>query len=640
MIYIDFETRSACDLSAAGPYLYARHPSTEIICLCYAIDDGEVDAWTPGEGPFPPALRDAIDGGHWVEAHNAAFERNIWEVFLQNDVPIAPHQWRCSMARAAALGLPQALEDLARFLGTSEQKDAAGRKLMLRASLPARSKGGRDLFGEVPKVFFDRDPALIARVVDYCRQDVRTERAVSKLLPGLSKDELKVWQVDQAINSRGIKIDRALCENAVAFVAKASSALCDELRDLTGGEVGSPTEVAKLRGWLVGQGVDLDSLNADAVEEAVGTLPAGPARRALEIRQEAGRSSVAKFGALLERASPIDDRIRDILRYHGGFVGRWAGVGPQIQNFPRGTEANVDALANTFATGDFELFDLFWGSVFDAAVSALRPALVAPSGHSLLVWDFGQIEARVLADVAGCRKLSGLFASGADVYRSFASEAFGKHPDKITKDERFIGKTCVLGLGYGMGAAKLQLSLVKELPSITLGLCERLVNVFRSTYPEIPALWRRLETEFLQVAGDGSPTRTYRKRTLGKLSYIAAKVPSGREFAYISPRVVAGKVTYSKNYNGSMTVADTYGAKLVENFVQAAARDVMAAGMVRLFDAGFLLDATVHDEIVAEAPDAEAAERLEEGRKILEEPPAWCGARLKVEGFVSKRYRK
>lgn len=611
--------------------------------MAWAIDDEIVQVWgpSPAEG-LPAELCNAIRKGAEVEAHNSAFERSIWThigIPRYGFPPVAFDKWDCTMARAAALGLPQSLDGLASALRLPIRKDLEGQKAMIKASRPVAVAGSRDLFGEVP--VFDTTPALLARVREYCANDVEVERAVSQLLPQLSDRERAIWLLDQEINDRGISVDVELCRNAIELVEKATAELSAELLDLTGGAVTGPTDLNGIKRWLRTVGVETAVLD----EKTVSGLLAGSldwkARRVLNIRQIAGRSSTAKYRAIVERVDPADKRIRNNLRYHGAATGRWAGSGAQVQNFPRGDHGHLaETIAEMISAGDVEDFDLLFGDAISAAVSALRPSLVAGAGKSLLVWDFAQIEARLLAWFAGCSKLETLFASGADVYKAFAAEAFRKPIDKVSKDDRFVGKICVLGLGYGMGAESLAKTFEGYGRPINQRLARRLVEVYREAYPEIPETWSRLGSEARDALYSGEIGRWKVSHKREALRFLTYELPSGRRLHYFQPEIQDGKIVYRKTLGKSLAKDSTYGGKLCENVIQAIARDVLAEGMLRLKRAGFSLVATVHDEIISEEPLELAGDRLEEGARLLETRPAWCSAPLAVEGFASRRYKK
>lgn len=638
MIVVDFETRSALDVSSVGSWRYACDSSTDLICLGWAIGDGPVGVWSPGQ-ELPLELCRAIAGGAEVEAHNVAFERSVWnEIALRKYRFPAVRSWSCTMARAAALGLPQSLEGLAAALRLPVKKDLEGQRAMLKASRPVALAGSSDLFGEVP--VWDTTPALLERVRAYCAQDVEVERSVSRELPQLSAREMAIWRLDQEINDRGICVDVELCRNAIELVELETARLSAELVELTGGAVTGPTDLNGIKRWLRSIGVETTVLDERTVSALLAQELEPRAARVLAIRQIAGRSSVAKYKAMLERADPRDHRIRNNLRYHGAATGRWAGSGAQVQNFPRGDHSGqvAETIAEMLSAGDVEDFDLLFGDSISAAVSALRPALVAGPGLVFCVWDYAQIEARLLAWFAGCSKLETLFASGADVYKAFAAEAFRKPIERVSKDDRFVGKVCVLGLGYGMGAAKLAATFEGYGRPIGLELAKRLVRVYREAYPEIPALWSRLESDAREVvSGESSSAGGW---SMVRERFLSFLLPSDRRLHYLDPKVEDGQLVYRKALGKSLAKDSTYGGKLAENVIQAIARDVLAEGMLRLERAGFSLVATIHDEIVSEEPEQLGTRYLEKGTALLEQRPEWCSAPLAVEGFVSRRYKK
>lgn len=625
MIHLDFETRSELDLREVGVYEYAAHPSTDIICLAWAVDDGPVNIWTPGQQA--PRLPEA----QLVSAWNASFERNVWGLIGQARYgfqPIEFSRWRCTMAKAAAMGLPQSLDLFAKVIGLEAQKDNSGKKVMLKLSKPRKAKEGKALFDDAAE--WHQCPKDLATVYEYCRQDVEVERQADRWMRDLSPRELAVWQLDQRINDRGLVVDRELCANAVRIVTDAQEELALELRAITGGAVQAPTEIGKLKDWLATQGVETATLGASDVTRILAQGDLAPAaRRALEIRQIAGKSSMAKFEAMLARSNA--GRMRGNLRYHGAGPGRWSGMGAQIQNFPRGSISKVDLLADLFCLGDREALELFFGDPIEAAKSVLRAAIMAPAGKVLLVWDYAQIEARILAWLAKESDLVREFALGADVYRSFGSRLFGKPQEQISKQERFIAKTCVLGLGYGMGAAKLKATLANYSTSIDDKFAKRCVDTYRATYKKITGLWASVEKQAIAASG------MFRKWE----RFLVLTLPSGREILYLDPTIKTdgekARLTYKTTAGQSVFWDETYGGKLVENIVQGLARDVLVDGMFALDGAGFEIDATVHDEIVAE----DEVDRLEEGVELLTKPQPWAkGLPLAVEGFVSRRYRK
>lgn len=625
MIHIDFETRSAADLKAVGTYEYSLDITTDVICMGWAIDDSEVEVWIPGM-PFPEQLTRAISAGEKISGWNVSFERCIWNNVcrLNYAFPAVKYrQWECTMSRAAAVGLPQGLDAAAKALGLDISKDARGKRVMLKLAKPRRVNGGKDLAGR--DIVWWEDRVDLETVYAYCRVDVMVEREAHKKLPALSDREHKVWVLDQKINDRGLEIDRDLCRGAIELVEQVQAELTQELKQITMCQVTAPTEIENLKTWLAGRGVETATLDAVTVEDLLSQEQPSDVRRVLEIRQLAGKSSTAKYHAMLARSKR--GRMRGNLRYYGAATGRWSGSGAQIQNFPRGSVADIDLLCEMLKARERQGLELCYGDVIESAKSGLRGAIVAPEGKQLLVWDFAQIEARVLAWLAGETALVQQFADGTDVYKAFAAKVFAKPEKEVTKSERFVAKTMVLGLGYGMGASKFRQTLANYGTEISEDFAVRAVNTYRQTFKRICSYWKEIE----ESARDG------KKGWDMCGDFLRYRLRSGRYLHYFKPEIKEGKLSYQACYGGGIGTESTYGGKLVENIVQATARDVLVEGMFGLENARIHIVATVHDEIIAESE----SDRLEEGIALLTKGADWtAGLPLAVEGFTCRRYRK
>ena len=685
VLHLDFETRSEISLRDVGPVEYARHPSTEVIAVAWAKGENDVSTWHYGEGSLE-SIRIDLPAGAVIAAHNAAFERAIWNGLLVprfgfQYLPIS--RWRCSAARAAHLGLPQSLEGLAEALRLDVVKDSAGRKLMLQMTSPSSVTGSENLFGESGAVYRE-SRSEFERLAEYCATDVEVERAAMDKMGPMPEAELAVWMLDQKINQAGLAIDRRLCRSAIRIVSDQTRQRCAKLAELTEGTVTKPTQGQRILKWLSAHGVDLDSLAADRVDTALRRTDLLPeVREVLEIRRDTAKSSVAKFARMLQR-SESDGRMRDNLRYHGAFTGRWAGAGAQIQNYPRGGNDDIDELAGAFNEGDSDLLSLIFGDPVTCAKNVLRGAIVAPPGRRLLVWDYGQIEARVLAWLAGeawkVKAFEDIDAgNGVDIYKLAYARSFLKDPLKVTKDERQIGKVEELALGYqgGPGAfvafAELYFldiadyydQLSKQfsdefgqaaeayqqrgnrsgIARRTWIAAEAVKICWRAKHPRTTKLWYGLEDAAVRCVQTGERTRYGKIRFLRHGCFLKCVLPSGRALSYFRPRLddsgFKPQVCYLKTKDGRLLYEKTYGGKLTENVVQAIARDVMVYGMQQLDAAGFRLVATVHDEAVCEESETNVDARLAEGQRLMEMKPKWAdGLPLVADGFVAKRYRK
>jgi DNA polymerase len=508
---IDFETRSACDLKKRGAWLYSKHASTEVLCLSYRLPHwpkrevidgvtykGQVKTWHsahPALGikatPPPEDLFAYIADGGIVEAHNSWFEFCIWknkcvEGMLWPDIPM--DQWRCSAAKAASHSLPRDLDGANRALQLTTLKSERGKYLLNKYCKPKKlNKKERAEFG-ANAVIFNEDAEGLAELWDYNRQDVYAEEALSDELPDLSPMELRIWQITNQMNYRGVLIDTELARSALFLTARAKEKLNAELKELTGIEAGSQRE--SLKEWLADKElVELTDTKAKTLEWYVEREEMSPrAKRVIEIMREVNRTSTNKYKRMLECVDD-DDRARENLLYCGAErTGRFAGRGIQLHNMPKGKFAKWLKKAlkgNTInvAVEDIKSRDLAWcemihGDVMNLLVSCLRGSIIAEIGRDLMTADYSAIEARCVLWEAGATEALKVFERGGDIYCDMASGIYGY---TIVKDEdalalntaakiaavinsggstqRDFGKVAVLGLGYGMGFLKFLITL-------------------------------------------------------------------------------------------------------------------------------------------------------------------------------------
>jgi DNA polymerase len=681
---IDFETRSRCDLKKCGMYVYAEHPSTEVLCLAFKEDHKQPYLWLPEEhyhygiqSEPDETLRYYIEKADTIHAHNAGFERCIWrEIMFRRlgfpDIPL--EKWRCTAAKAAAAAIPRDLGRAGEALGLSTQKDKEGWNIMMEMCKPLG--GNRGEF----QGMYQGDPVKFQKLCDYCLQDVEAEHALCNALPDLPPRELEVWRMDQRLNDRGIYIQVDEVERMIEILSEHTNAQNLKLQEIAQGRVKTAKQVAAMLDVLASMGVDLPNLQANTVKEALeGDLPS-LARKVLEIRQELGRSSVSKYEAML-RCVCKDNRVRGTLLYHGCSTGRWSGKLIQPQNFPKGTIEDPEEALQQVLAGEYE------GSITEAASSTLRSVMTAGAGNELLVGDFKQIEARVLAWLAGEQGVLDAFQAGSDLYKVAASDIFSTPYEEVTKPQRHVGKTAVLALGYqgGIGAfasmadiydvdldamAQAVLSTASENEmewssgmaegflgahknSMSLdaaAACDIVKGRWRAANENIVSLWHGLEDAALQACKKQSCFKygplAFAKR--GKFLYM--RLPSGRLLSYCDPTVTEVRTPWGEYKEAVQAMSMNtmtnkwirrpyYGGLWAENATQAVSRDIMAWAMVHLERAGYDLVLSVHDEVGAEVPQERAD--LAAFQAIMERVPSWAsGLPVGVDCWQGKRYKK
>lgn len=661
-VSIDFETRSVCDLKVEGLANYARHPTTEALCLAYKIGDGPVRRWKKGE-PLPADLRGHVKAGGVVNAWNVTFEIEIW-----NNVMAARHGWpvlepaqcRCTMARCYAMAMPGSLEKAAPAAGIAEAKDAAGQRLMLMLCRP------KDFASDGSPIWWG-DEEKLERLGAYCEQDVVTEHVLGQRLLQLSPAEQKVWQVDYAVNQRGVYVDRKAVEAAIRIVEVEQDRLNKEMRRVTGNFVGFCTEVGRLGEWIKTQGVVMDGVAKAEVLNALTDASLPPrVRDALYLRQQAGKTSTAKLRAMVDAASR-DGRLRGMAQYHGAGTGRWAGRRVQLQNLPRSkfgaetAEAAIDLICREPDPRQAaEYLDALYGSPLDVISSCLRGMLTAAPGHELLAADFANIEGRGLAWLAGEEwKLEAFRAydagAGPDIYKLAYASSFGIDVGAVTKDQRQIGKVEELALGYGGGVGAFQTMARGYGVKVDDTQADSIKLAWRGTHPKIVRYWGQLDEA--SMAAVLNPGKTYAAGPVArqvkfrvKGSFLWCLLPSGRMLCYPYPKVKPKETPWGEmrdavhymHVNGMTNKWEethTYGGKLAENVTQAICRDLLANALLNCEAGGYPVVMHVHDEVVSEVPIGHGG--LAEFEKLCSTMPAWAdGLPVVAAGWRGKRYRK
>lgn len=504
---------------------------------------------------------------------------------------------------------------------------------------------------------------LFATLFSYCKQDVLAERALSAALPDLNLLETQVFLLDQTINARGFRLDSDAIDAALTLIDGECADLNAELAVLTGGAVEKATQRTRMTEWFATQGLEVEDTTKDTVEgllNGIGISP--PVRRALEIMQQTGLSSTAKYTKMQDWLAP-DSRIHGGLLYHGASTGRWSGKGVQPHNFPKGNIKDQDALWDLLKSLDPPMITALapldkagepvYSTVMDALSQALRGVIVPSPGKQLYVADYAAIEARVLLWMAEDESGLNIFRKGEDIYCDMASSIYNRPITKADTDERALGKVAILGLGYQMGAAKF-VDTVLAMAGITIseGLAKQTVDAYRAKYWRVKQLWRDTEDAAIDaVRMPGTVQRCGCVSYVMENGFLFCTLPSGRRLAYPEPEVHPRLMPWG-DYKDSLTYMGidiytrqwkrqhTYGGSLVENGDQAIARDFLAAALLRVEASDtYQPILTVHDELIAEADMG--AGSVNEFEVLLTTLPGWgFGCPIAAEAFSATRYRK
>ena len=639
-LWVDFETRSACDLKAAGVYNYAQDASTEVLCMSYAFGEDDVQTWLPSQ-PFPEAVRNHTG---MIYAHNAAFERLIFWYVLQINFKL--EQFYCTASQARANCAPGSLEDVGRFAGASMKKDHRGAQLIRLLCIPP----------------FKEDPALMAEMIQYCEQDVRAMRSISKALRPLSADELADYHVNERINDRGVLVDVPLCQAAVKFASDELIEIEQIVAEVTEGAITS-VRSPKMRQWVIDRvgpqalklmetykdgekkySIDktvranlLAMENPDEIPPAVAEV--------IQCADDLWASSVAKFSRLASLADVEDHRVRGAFVFAGGSAtGRASSYGAQVHNFTRKCAKSPEDVRVAMVRGH-SIVPQFGKRVTDVLRGMLRPALIPAKGKSLVVADWSSIEARANPWLSNCaageRKLA-IFAQGDDVYKVNAAATFGVTVDKVTGEQRQIGKVQELACGFagGIGAfAAMGRVYGVHLPESD---AKRMVDAWRRANSWSVPYWQNLEEAY---------TRAMRNKghefSVGRVTYLFDgqhlwyALPSGRVLCYPFAKLETDGVTYAKAaWEPAADAKEWPRARLwkglaCENITQATANDLLRYALRQLDDVVL----HVHDEIVLETDKPqEMAERLE---RVMCTPPNWAkGLPLGAEVAIMSVYGK
>jgi DNA polymerase len=648
ILWLDFETRSRCDLKSKGVYNYAQDASTDVLCMSYAFDDEEVQTWVPSQ-EFPVAVRNHTS---LIYAHNAAFERLIFWYVLQINYKL--EQFYCTAAQARANCAPGSLEDVGRFSGADMRKDHRGAQLIRLLSIPQAN-------GQ-----FREDADLMQEMIRYCETDVKVMRAISQALRPLSADELADYHVNERINDRGLLVDVPLCQAAIKYAGAEMEEIQKIVVEVTEGAITS-VRSPKMREWVLervgpeakklmwtGEKYSIDKTvraNLLLMEDPDEIPPA--VADVIQCADDLWASSVAKFSRLANLADEEDARVRGAFVFAGGSAtGRASSYGAQVHNLPRKSAKDPEAVRTAMVRGH-EIVPRFEKRITDVLKKMLRPAIVAAPGNVLISYDWSAIEGRVHPWLSNCTageaKLD-VFRSGLDPYIVNAAATFRLSYDHIKaehdagrSDMRQIGKVQELALGFLGGAGAFE--TFGRIYGVRLPASEvqRAVDGWRRANP-----WAQMHGQALEGAYLRAMRHKGREFSAGRITYLFDgqtlwySLPSGRVLCYPNAKFdEEGNITYTKAaWKPAADAKEWPRARLwrglaCENVVQATAHDLLRVALRHIPEAV----GHVHDEIVVECPEDQAELVARRVHEIMCTPPDWAvGLPLAAEGVTTKRY--
>lgn len=650
VLQIDLETYSSVDLTKCGVYRYVEAPDFEILLFAYAYDDEPVKVvdMTAFEDLPEQVLHDLTNPDVIKTAFNANFERVC--IGKHFGIYCDPLQWRCTAVHALALGLPGNLEGVAEVLKLEAQKDTRGKNLIKYFSVPCKptkANGGRTR--NLPH----HDPEKWQQFIEYNRQDVIVEREIRRKLSRfpIPDHEWRLWALDQRINDHGVRLDPVLFRQAIACDEQYENRLMQEARELTG--LDNPNSLQQLKDWLAEHGVNAsEGLSKEHMPALLDAAPDDKTRRVLELRQEMSKTSVDKYKAM-DRAMCADERARGLLQFCGANrTWRWAGRLIQVQNLPQNKIEDLALARETLRSGDFELLELLYGPPPFVLSQLIRTAFIPSPGCRFIVADFSAIEARVVAWLADEHWVLDVFRSHGKIYEATAAQMFKVHLETIVKGHpnyelRAKGKVATLACGYQGGpSALIAMGALKS--GITEDELPGLVKQWREANPNIVRLWYEAEEAAVTAVREKTTVKLkHGVRYRYEPGYLFADLPSGRSLAYVNPRIKPDP-NFGKDglvFDGMDQVKKkwmshrTYGGRLVENLVQAIARDCLAVALRRLAAEGYQIVMHVHDEVVLDVPIG--AGSVEHVTAVMSAPIEWApGLPLAAAGFECNFYQK
>lgn len=654
---IDLETYSDVDITKCGVYKYAESDNFEILLFGVSIDGGDVIVYDLACGDtIPDEILDALTDDTVTKwAFNASFERICISNWLKKNHPnkfkgysipedpaskyLDPASWKCTMIWSAYMGLPLSLEGVGAVLKLQDQKMKEGKDLIRYFCSPCKAtkvNGGRTR--NLPEHAPDKWEVFKA----YNKRDVDVEMAIKQKLsrfpvPGFVWDE---YHLDQEINDRGIMLDMAVVENAIAFDEKSKASLMIAMQNIT--NLDNPNSVVQMKQWLSENGIEAESLGKKDVAAMIKDAN-GDVADALKLRLQLAKSSVKKYQAM-QNAVCNDGRAHGMFQFYGANrSGRWAGRLIQLQNLPQNHLPDLADARELVRTGDYDMLQLLYDDIPDTLSQLIRTAFIAKPGHKFIVSDYSAIEARVLSHLAGETWRSKVFAEGKDIYCASASQMFGVPVEKhgVNSHLRQKGKIAELALGYGGSVGAL-----KSMGALEMGLTEDelqpLVDSWRNANPNITAFWWDVDAAVKEAITMRTTTEVGNIRFIYKSAMLFIELPSGRRLAYVKPKLGENQFGgTSVTYEGIGSTKkweriESYGPKFVENIVQAVSRDLLCFAMKNLSHC--FICGHVHDELIIECPEDASVESIS---SVMGRTPDWMpDILIRGDGYDTKFYKK
>ena len=635
--------------------------------MAYAYEEEPVQLWVPGQ-ELPAFMQNTATAYH-IHAWNSFFEWVIWtDVLKLTPPPIT--QWTDTAALACAMALPRALGQCGEALKLPQdlQKNKRGYYLIRALSIPNDKNG---------------DPYLTKEMYEYCKDDVTTEREISKRLYKLNPTERKVWELDQTINIRGIKVDKPTIGKALSVYAMAQADLKGRLKELTG--LDNPNSQKQFLGWLQDKGVSVENTQKSTLQSLLEEKDTYGIHTAVKLKMSLSKTAPKKYQSMADKIG-TGDRLHGNVMYHGASTGRWSSTGVNLQNIARPT-LDPDECIDMIGHNDLSIFEMTDTDPMEALSSSVRGMLIPKKGNKFIVGDYNSIEARALAWLTDSTDKLEIFRGDGLIYEDAASKIFKVSTADVTKQQRFLGKISELACGYQGGAGAFKLMAQVYGVEVPHKEAEKIKQQWRKANQKIVQFWYDCDKAVSNCIQDG------KVHTVGKVQYgvsnnfLMCKLPSGRKLYYYNPKVSHKKVFcykipargddpeltfiyhpaedpsikpfYASAREAGVEPSEfnaldvsfwgvdstsrkfkkltTYGGKLVENITQAVARDIMAESMLLLEEQGYPIVLTVHDEIISEVTNG----TVEEFTTLMERTPKWAeGLPVKVEAYEAYRYRK